>query len=335
MTAAKIIAFGFTTFLLASMLIAFAPSATAQTAQKANVDCTKVEDKGGVLKAGRLTPESALYQAELTCTVKLPPTTSICPASTVTTTFTKNKAEPYAILSPSPTVVSQTIPPSGGVGASEVPLSSVKSTITIVINRKAPAFVTGEYIVHVVSTPAASTTSGCNIAPSEPFPVTINIVNDYFPIMEYQPAKYSMKTGQNKDVVFSVKVTNFGNGDTKVTAAPAIWVSKSKLESVIPPSQTTLESKAISGEKALFSKDVVISAKTPHSNGYTNSIYTFSMAFSATAVQTGQDIAKDDQSLTLSVQVQGVYVPGFDAASMIGALGVGLVLLGFVRRRVG
>jgi len=333
MQTSKLAAYGSLTLLVLTAVAAYIPTASAQQEGFLSVSLAagypKYDDSQ--LNNGRLQPEASKLDVKLQFEVKFPPTVGVCPLGTVTLQFTPTNPDwgKGSVVVPS-TVTKQQSQQQQQAGT----IDNFETTLTIVTTRKAPAFQTDQYKVTVKSFPSGGAATGCNAKAAGDFVVPVTVTNDYLPIMEYQPARYSLKTGQNKDILFSVKMTNFGNGDTKVTASPAVWAGKNKLESVIPPSQTTLESKSVSGEKALFSKDVVISAKTPHSNGYTNSIYTFSMSFDATAVQTGQNIAKDTQALTLSVQVQGVYVPGFDPAGAIASLGVALLILGFTRRRV-
>jgi hypothetical protein len=319
---------GLATLLVAFIAVAVTPTASAQAGQASiKIDSQKLDDTQ--LKNGRLPPEIAQVTIDFTFSVTMPPVTGVCPAGTVTVEFTNpKKGGDWATVTVSPSAVTQ---PVLANNQQQQTIGGFSTKMTIVTTRKAPAFQTGEYVISAVAKPSVSTNGGCNVANSGEFKVSNNIVNDYFPIMEYQPSKYIQKTGQNKDVLFTVKASNFGNGDTKVTAVYSP-ISKNKLDAVIPPAQTTLESKAAVGEKALFSKDVQVSGRTPHSNGYTNSIYTFSIAFTAGSVQAGSD-TKDEQTLTLSVQVQGVYVPGFDPAGAIAALGVAVLLLGFARRR--
>jgi hypothetical protein len=88
---------------------------------------------------------------------------------------------------------------------------------------------------------------------------------------------------------------------------------------------------AAGGPAAMYKTVRSIEVQTPHDNGYSNGIYTFTLKFRSQfdGAAPGQ-LLTDEQVVAFSVQVQGVYVPGFDPTMLFGALGVGLLVL---RRR--
>lgn len=336
MNGTKIAAYGFATIFLASLLVVFVPSAVAQGEQPLTLKPPTSVEKGSVgLREGRLPPETGKYGYQFKFTVGVPQTVgaAVCPITPITVTFTPdNPNAAWSVFTLSTTKV--TIPVAPQEQKTEVSGFDVEATV--IIDRNAPAFKTGTYSISAKATAAsnANTQKGCAYAPSDEQKVPLQIINDYLPIMEYAPTKYIQKTGQNKDVIFAIKMTNFGNGATKVTTS--VTPGKKSLDALTPPSPVTLDSRAELGKDAKYIRDdVIVQARTPHSNGYTNSIYTFTTTFKATSPVTAVGVLEDSQFVTLSVQVQGVYVPGFDPTSAIAALGIALLGLGVARRRHG
>jgi hypothetical protein len=153
------------------------------------------------------------------------------------------------------------------------------------------------------------------------------VKNDYLPLIVVNPGSLYIKAGQNKKVVFPIELQNLGNGPTRIKVE-ATQPTKNKLDAVSTGSEVRLESRAGKGASALYKTSRNIEVQTPHSNGYSNSIYQFNVKFSSQFDGTASGTpATDEQTLALAVQVQGVYVPGFDPALLIGALGIGLLVI--------
>lgn len=322
MKSSKAIGFGLAFLFFATLLGFIVPSGAAQTTT-AQITITAA---GTSKFDGRLVPESGSADIEYRFTVAVPDTApgasaAACPTANVVVSFTNPKKPDYASVTLSPGSAIVTFD-------TTTRTKEVKTTLHITTSRSAKAFIADTY---TVAATAASGASGCTYGPvTTAVPQEASITNDYVPIMEYSPARYIVKTGQNKEVIFPIDITNFGNYQTKVTTTVA-QPNKNKLDAVIAPSLTTLNSDLFS--KTDVKKTINIAARTPHSNGYTNQLYQFNAQFVATATATGEKITSDTQNISLSVQVQGVYVPGFDFVALVGALGVSLGLVGVIRRR--
>lgn len=325
MKTTKMMAYGFMILFALGTALALAPEAAAQGVALQIQPAAQGAVNSKI--SGRLAPETGQGQVDFKFTVSIPNTSgyspAVCPLATITVNFEIVKAPDYAstTLSPKSTTVQ--------LGPNSQASADVTTTLIVVVSRKAPAFQSDTYTVQATANGASAATSGCTVTGTPQAKSDTQVKNDYLPILEYVPAKYIQKTGQNKDVLFPIHVTNFGNGQTRVTTT-VTQPNKNKLDSLLPPSVTTLNT--ILDTKTDVSKDMVVTGRTPHANGYTNQLYTFTVSFEATAVQAGDNILKDTQQISLSVQVQGVYVPGFDPAMAIGGLGVAFLLVGMRRR---
>ncbi len=341
MKTTKTLAYGLTLLMVATFVVAIAPTASAQATEQVITVVTKgvptIQTGASTLNNNRIAPDTGVAVVKYEFTVTVPPV-GACPLSAINVVFTADKgasppdwAEEAQIVLSGPTAAINYDPQKSGTAQT----FSVDTTLSIRITKNAPAGKSGEYRVLAQAFPPAAAAGGCNLKKSDPpTPNAFNAVsNDYLAVMEYTPEKYIQKVGQNKEVSFVVKMTNYGNAATRIETTTD---TPEGLAAPVPPAAITLESKAESGEKAVYFKDAVISLKTPSSNGYTNSLYSFTAHFTAkAATMTGQGLDDDEQPITFSLQVQGVYVPGFDPRSAIASLGIGLVLLGFARRRTG
>lgn len=322
-------------------VFAIAPGVVAQTPADHPMQVAvtfKPNDETG-LNGPRLPPESAAVKYDVIATVTYPQITGC--VTVVSVTFKPTPKANYITAVISPTTITQTAdfttggtpsgPAQGIVGAAGGK-QDFKTLMTITTTRQAPAL--QDLQVDIKADAVAGTTSqgNCNLGTGSNTG-TFTIKNDYLALMQYAPTAYILKTGQNKAVNFGIKMTNFGNGPTKVKIK-ADMPGKNKLESLVPPADQRLLSRATDGAQAKVDSDIIIQARTPHSNGYTNSFYnvlaTFDAAYDGNLV--GGTPSTDTQAVTLSVQVQGVYVPGFDAVSIIGAMAIALGAFGVTRR---
>lgn len=341
MKASQRVAFGFAILYAVSLVAILAPTASAAQAEVTAVPCAadSLKVTGGVTTANpRLAPESGIMEITACAKAKVDGGEA-CVGGTIRIQFIYVTAGPIqgAIGSVTPALfeVTENFP----TGTAPVPVSTtdalytkdIQSKFQVQLTRKARALepMTVEIQAKALASGAAQCTIKNQITATSLG--TIAVVPDYLAVMFYEPQQYFTKTGQNKIALFAVKMTNLGNFPTKV-ASDIEELGKKKLGAVIPPGQTVIESKA-GNEKADNTATPFITVKTPYSNGYTNGLYTFKTKFLATANTNQPGIAsKDEQPFIFSVQVQGVYVPGFDAASMIASLGVALVALGIARR---
>ncbi|MBI2077704.1 MAG: hypothetical protein HYT80_04935 [Euryarchaeota archaeon] len=322
---------GLTAAFLISFLAVFVPSAVAQAAPEVKFEVTfvKVDNIG---EDNRLDPESELAQIQWKVQVKPPGTPTGC-VSAYTLSYEPVGKLGYQSITISPPTNSGNIGKYGvaNTGQADDTPQPYTVTMTISASREAPAFKDDEYALKVTLV-VPGNTNGCGVTAQGPVTAKTSVKNDYMPLTTVEPGVYFQKAGQNKKVVFPVKVQNIGNGPSRVRLE-IIPLGKNRLDSIIPPAELRLESRAQKGSAALFKADTRVEAQTPHSNGYTNSIYSFQVKFITSYDGTGENTANDETSVTLSVQVQGVYVPGFDSVAMLGALSIALMGVGFLRRK--
>jgi hypothetical protein len=312
----KAIAYGFTAFLALAIFAAMIPNAAAQQNSPITVDIDHTTP------SELLQPEVGLVEVPMTVTLKIPPATGC----------TANIQVEY--VADGPPYSTPVMTPGGNsfVYESEEAAPFIAPTpdeevfnpkLVVSTSRDAPAYATADYEVTVTVklTPSAN----CNMDGSSS-KQRVQIKNDYFPLIEAIPQQTTLKAGQNSQVRFPIDITNFGNGQTRINS-DVTYQSTSELDALIPPSSFVVESKAQQGTAAKDTKTVYVTARTPHNNGYTNSIYSFSADFTGEYAGTkpAGEPTTDKQSVFLSLQVQGVYAPGFDPTMLIGALGVALL----------
>jgi len=322
---ARMTALGATAALILTTMVIFVPSAAAAATK---LEVTIEPDSG--LPNNRLLPETG----SATSKVKVRVTYEAATACIVTVQLTYKATNPaYATVvfnPPSRTVTLKSDTASGqpvsGVAPDYEDAEAVDMIVTT--NRNAPAFEDGKYDVKVDAT-GSQAQSGCNVEQSSATGST-TIKNDFLPLTVINPTSLFVKSGQNKKVIFPVEVQNLGNGPTRVKVE-ATQPNKNKLDAINVGAEIRLESRAGKGAAAVFRQTRNVEVQTPHANGYSNSIYQFNVKYTSAfdGAATGT-LATDEQTIAFAVQVQGVYVPGFDPTLLIGALGIGLL---FMRRR--
>lgn len=323
-TLARMTALGASLALVLTTLIVFIPPVAAQAAAS-KVEVTIEPDSS--LPNGRLLPETGTARA----TVKVKVTIDAVQGCVQTVQLIYKATNPnYAtvIFNPPSRTVSFTNPTATGVpvsGAQAISSNAEDVEMIVTTNRNAPAFEDGKYDVKVDASGGAPQ-SGCTVSPSSGTGST-TIKNDYLPLTVVNPSSLFVKSGQNKKVVFPVELQNLGNGPTRIKVE-ASQPNKNKLDAINVGAEVRLESRASKGAAAVFKQTRNVEVQTPHANGYSNSIYQFNVkyisAFDGAAAGT---LATDEQTIAFAVQVQGVYVPGFDPTLLIGALGIGLLIL--------
>lgn len=329
MKLARTTSFGITALFALVVLAAISMPAAAQTGSTTVTVTMTAKDLG---PEGRLAPEAELANIDVEATVKLSTVGGEC-VGQMQVKFTSISPPAYASVVLNPAQATEqfaTTSVASAPGQTQEQTKIVKTTLQISTTRDAPAFKDDTYRVKADVT-FPTTTGGCTMTGNSA-EGQVAIKNDYLPLTQVAPGVYFQKSGQNKKVIFPIDVTNLGNGPTRIKVE-VTQPNKNKLDSIIPPAELHLESRAQKGPSALFRQPTRIEAQTPHANGYTNSIYSFNVKFISAFDGAGQNTAGDETSVTLSVQVQGVYVPGFDPASMIGALGIALGGVAFFRRR--
>ncbi|MBI2077686.1 MAG: hypothetical protein HYT80_04845 [Euryarchaeota archaeon] len=134
---------------------------------------------------------------------------------------------------------------------------------TATLSRDAPAFEVQrvQVLVHVEKPdlPQGRKVYG-------PYSANVSFFADYIALTSITPATYFQKAGENDKVVFPFDMMNLGNGNSRVRTE-VIPLGRNRLDSIIPPAETRLESKAARGTSALFKLTSRIEATTPSAAG--------------------------------------------------------------------
>jgi hypothetical protein len=323
---ARLTALGASAALVLMTIVIFVPPAAAQGGNPLVIEVTVDPDNS--LPNGRLLPETGTARA----TVKVKVTYQAATACIITVNlqYKASSSPPYStvIFNPPSRTVTFSNTQAGGqpvAAATPVPIQAEDVEMIVTTKRDAPAFEDGKYEVQV-DAQGGTAQGGCNAGTASAKGST-TIKNDYLPLTVVNPSSLFVKAGQNKKVVFPVELSNLGNGPTRIKVE-ATQPNKNKLDAINVGAEVRLESRAGKGAAAQFKTTRNVEVQTPHANGYSNSIYQFNVkytsAFDGAAAGT---LATDEQTVAFAVQVQGVYVPGFDPTLLIGALGVGLLLM--------
>lgn len=282
------------------------------------------------LNNGRLPVESATVKYTVKAVLTFSPATAC--ETIVTVRFQPLAVPGYAYVTLSPEQVAKSVrfkagnTDTGGVapaGGSE----TFETDLAVSLSRLAPALEDVKIQVRADAAPNGANT--CNVSPGSE-KGTLTVKPDYLPIMLYTPANQILKTGQNSGANFIIRMSNLGNGPTKVDIQ-AEATGKHKLESLLVPPTQTLDARS-QGPTARTEQEIRLQLRTPFDNGYQNRYYQLEATFDASYDGHLTNGARDVQTLPLTIQVQGVYVPGFDVVPLAAAClaAVGLVTL---RRR--
>jgi hypothetical protein len=325
----RTLAIGTAVALVLSTLVLFVPSAAAEGIG-AVVVTLEADD---TLDNGRLLPETG--QAILDVDVQVTVNAAGACIQQIQLTYAATKTPSYASVVFNPSSRTITVGDDGQPGTPDQPTTGASSktyraepvSMIVSTTRGAPAFEDGQYEIEVKAKAgklSASDTSACNMGEAKGTG-SATIKNDYLPVTLVAPALLFAKAGQNQKLVIPVEVTNMGNGPTRIQLE-AIQGPGAKLDAISVGSELRLESKASRGPQAINKATRGIEIQTPHSNGYTNSIVQFNVRFKSSFDGTAPGkIIEDEQVVAFSVQIQGVYVPGFDPTLLMGVLGVGVV----------
>lgn len=309
-------------FALTALAI-FVPSASAQ-AGVLQISCKKDTNTSGVT----VLPETSSFEVQITCDVtgsfggycKVPVTVEYTATKPTYATITLNpQSETKSLTDPAPGSTDQK--------------GTFQTKALITFSRQAPAFTDAPFEVKAKATGTPTAGGGCTVTQGTTEPkLSFTLKPGYMPLTQVSPSVLFAKAGQNKKVGFPVEIQNLGNGPTLVTLTVS-QPNRNKLDAITAGSEIRLKSVPTDGASAAYKASRTIEALTPHSNGYTNSIYSFVVTFKSEFDGTGENLAVKETAVTFSVQVQGVYVPGFEPATVLVGLGIALAGLAGLRRR--
>lgn len=192
-------------------------------------------------------------------------------------------------------------------------------TVAVTASDQAPAFQSDTIEITATVTPAAPATPK-SAAQSVP------IQADYFSILDVQLSQAIQQDRPQATVTFPVKITNLGNGATKVNFALAEGGNPQNLALLIP-APVTLQSKQAGGNQ--ISAEIPLQVQLPHKNGYMNQVGSVTYDITSHYALDGKLIG-DKTTLSVLVTTKGFYVPG---PGLLLVVGVVAAAAGLLRRR--
>lgn len=220
-------------------------------------------------------------------------------------TVTKQPAWANVLVSPASDVFPVPQPPTGAN------FQATKTiTITVTASDQAPAFQADTIEITAQTTGASA--GGSSFSGKGSTPITAN----YFSIIDVQLAEAIKVERPQTAVAFPLKITNFGNANTKV-----IFEIIDKTESLKTPipNPVILQSKQAGGNQ--ISADIPLTIQTPYKNGYLNEVGVVNYKL-ASSYALDPKIKGDESSVSLLVTTRGFYVPGPSPIVFLALLGV-------------
>lgn len=293
--------------LVLGVFAVLAPTASAQQQGGLTITVTPPSDPIKPLRAPTIVSGSVSMVADGTVFTGV---------TGVQVTYSVSKAPSWAtvIISPATDIFAPGQPQPGTQVTVTKPIS-----ISITTTDLAPAFAPDSIEISATSTP---TPGGKAVNGKQSFPISA----DYFSIVDVNLQEAVKIDRPQQPVVFNLKVTNFGNANTKVTVTPG---DHSENLQVAAPVPVILQSKQTGGSQ--ISTDIPLTIQTPYHNGYLNEVgqatYKITSAYALDSKLTG-----DASQVTVVLTTRGFYVPGFEPVLAIGSLAVVGAILAFRRR---
>jgi hypothetical protein len=230
-------------------------------------------------------------------------------------TVSKQPAWATVIVSPATDIIPPPSSPSPGTAYT----ATRSFTVFITTTDQAPAFTpdTVEITVDTTSSPGGKALQGKTSFP---------IAADYFSVIDASLQEAVKVDRPQTPVVFPLKITNFGNAQTKVTITPA---DHDPALQVAIPQPVILQSKQAGG--SVISADVPLTIQTPYHNGYLNVVGQANYKITS-AYALDSKIVGDSSAVSVVLTTRGFYVPGFEPALLFAALGGVAAIVAFRRR---
>ncbi|MFA5861815.1 MAG: hypothetical protein WDA16_08990 [Candidatus Thermoplasmatota archaeon] len=233
----------------------------------------------------------------------------------VTYQITKQPSWAQVLVSPATDVI---IPPSGASAAAPSSTVTKSFSVSVTASDQAPAFQPETIEITATAAPPSPGVGGSG-------KTTVSVAASYFSIIDAQLAETIKIERPQTAIVFPLKLTNFGNANTKVSFAV---LDKAENLNVPVPIPIVLQSKQAGGNQ--ISAEVALTVQTPYKNGYMNEVgvvtYKITSAYALDPKLTG-----DTTQVAVVVTTKGFYVPGPEPILMVGLVAVAAMLFG--RRR--
>jgi len=184
--------------------------------------------------------------------------------------------------------------------------------VSVTASDQAPAFQSDTIEITATVTPSTPQTPPKNAAQSVP------IQADYFSILDVQLAQAIQQDRPQSTVTFPVKITNLGNGNTKVSFAIAEGGNPMNLNAPLPI-PVTLQSKQAGGNA--IAAEIPLQIQLPYKNGYMNEVGVVTYKITSNYALDSK-LKGDETTLSVLVTTKGFYVPGPEMVLVLGVLAV-------------
>lgn len=234
----------------------------------------------------------------------------------VPVSYKVTKAPAWAAVTVSPGSDVITMPATPGAQAT----GSRTFTVSVTASDQAPAFQSDTIEITATVTPTTPST------PPKSAAQTVPIQADYFSILDVQLAQAIQQDRPQSTVTFPVKITNLGNGATKINFAIAEGGNPQNLNALVP-GPVTLQSKQAGGNQ--ISTEIPLQIQLPHQNGYMNEAGTVVYKITSNYALDSK-LKGDETTLSVLVTTKGFYVPGPGPILLVGLL---MAIAAVMRRR--
>ena len=289
-----------------SALLALAPTAAAQQSASITVALNPPSESVKPLQS------PITFSGTITFTADYTGVTGII-GIPVTYTVTKQPAWSTVLISPATDVFP--VPSNAQPGAAYTQTKTI--TVTVTANDQAPAFQADQIEVTATTT---NTAGGRPVSGKGNVPITAA----YFSIIDVQLAEAIKLERPQTPVTFPVKVSNFGNANTKVSFEVTQITEGFDYTLPVP---ITLQSKQAGGNA--ITADVPLTVQTPYKNGYMNEVGTVNYKVTS-AYALDPKLRGDESVVSVLITTRGFYVPGPGPLFLLAAVGALALVL---RRR--
>ena len=298
-----------TVALMGAVVLAFVPVAEAQTSQfNAVISITPTSEKVKPLQGSITMSGQVSFTGD-------PQAFGNIVGIPVEYKVTKNPAWASVTVSPANDVIQ-----AGQPGANGQVTGTKSFTVSVLATDQAPAFQAENIEITATFRPANPGAAAKSVA------TTVPIQADYFSILDVQLAQAIQQDRPQATVTFPVKITNLGNGNTKVSFAIAEGGNPQNLNAPIPI-PVTLQSKQAGGNA--ISAEIPLQIQLPYKNGYMNDVGVVTYKITSNYALDSK-LRGDETTLSVLVTTKGFYVPGPTPLVVVGLLMVGAFLF---RRR--
>lgn len=209
----------------------------------------------------------------------------------------------------------------GAISAGQTGPIDIEANFDVATTRQAPGL---QQIKCSMTSSAGAISAAETVAngPTDPQTQDYSVSAAYYGAMQVKVGTPLQKAGPQKEVNFELELTNFGNAKTSVLFSLGSEPSGKRWEQILPP-PIIVDTLATGGQN----KEIAtFQVSTPYKTGWNNEIGTYQVVMSTAAFDDPNQVG-NTMTADVLVRVRGVYVPGFEAVALVGALGAAGIVL--------